>query len=268
MRRMAARSRRPCIGCRRRNRSRRKSASIIRCSSSPIPTPPISPPISTRDRWKCFPTRGLNLRSRKPARPIPCSSSGRVISRPIGIQRLIVRCSTGRSACATRLQRKSAAKADGWGSGGLGRPRGRRLSLPFRGGAAHRRGRFGVPSVIVALAWPGSSVQSFLHGSLPQSFIPGVDDRLIADIGEIGLVAGERENAGLAREHLAPDGEINLLDAVHEAIASCEIFCLDFCPEAFGALPGLLCVGGRRPRNDSNDKCRDYENAHLADPWG
>jgi hypothetical protein len=27
---------------------------------------------------------------------------------------------------------------------------------------------------------------------------------LIADKGEIGLVAGERENAGLAREHLAP----------------------------------------------------------------
>jgi hypothetical protein len=55
---------------------------------------------------------------------------------------------------------------------------------------------------------------------------------------------------------------------VHESIASFEIFCLDFCSEAFGALPGLLCVAGRRSRNDSNDKCRNYENAHLADPWG
>ena len=47
-----ARSRRPCTGCRRRSRGRRKSASTIRCLQSPIRTPAISPPTSIRSRWK------------------------------------------------------------------------------------------------------------------------------------------------------------------------------------------------------------------------
>jgi glutaminyl-tRNA synthetase len=74
--------------------------------------PPISPPISTRNRWRFFPTHGSSLRSPRPIRPIRCSSSAKAISRAIRIQRRIVRSSTERLACATPLPRKLAARAD------------------------------------------------------------------------------------------------------------------------------------------------------------
>ena len=59
----AARSRLPCTGCRPGIRCRQKSASTISCSRTPAPAPRISPPTSTRSRWRCCPTRGLSRRS-------------------------------------------------------------------------------------------------------------------------------------------------------------------------------------------------------------
>ena len=84
-----------------------------------------------------------------------------------------------------------------------------------------------MPSIIIALAGLCGPIQTFLHGSLPQPFVFGVDDGLLAHVSEIRLVAGERKNAGLAPEHLAAQGEIQVLGAVQEPVALLQIFRLD-----------------------------------------
>ena len=49
-----------CIGSRRRTRCRPRCGSTIRYSASPIRMPAISPPISIRNRSKCWPMRASN----------------------------------------------------------------------------------------------------------------------------------------------------------------------------------------------------------------
>ena len=90
--------------------SRRKSASTTSCSPTPRRTPPILPRISTRNPSRFCRMRGSSRRSWKPIRLTQCSSSGRAISCAMPLRRRIARCSTGPSACATPLPRKSAAR--------------------------------------------------------------------------------------------------------------------------------------------------------------
>jgi hypothetical protein len=78
----------------------------------------------------------------------------------------------------------------------------------FGSRAARSGGGFRMPSIIIAFTGPCSPIQAFLYGGLTQALVLGVDDGLVADKGEIGLAAGERENAGLAGEHLATQREI------------------------------------------------------------
>ena len=84
-----------------------------------------------------------------------------------------------------------------------------------------------MPPIIITFAGLCGAFETFLHGRLPQAFVPGVDHGLLADVSEVGLAAGERENAGLAGEHLAAHREIQILGAMQEPVALLQIFRLD-----------------------------------------
>ena len=107
----AARSRRPCTGCRRRSRCRPRSASTISCSQTPVRTPSnfaadlnpqslevltdarVEPAIAESNSTDADAVRAAGLfRARQ------------------GFDARTSRCSTAPSACATRLRRKSAAR--------------------------------------------------------------------------------------------------------------------------------------------------------------
>ena len=120
-----------------------------------------------------------------PIRPRRCSSSGRAISCGMPIDAGSGRCSIGPSACAIRLPRKSAVKTKAvlgaskpWLMAPLSLCRGRCLPTQLFG-------RFRMFPVIVALAGFCGTIEPFLHCRRPQAFVPGVDDGLVADIGQI-----------------------------------------------------------------------------------
>ena len=107
----------------------------------------------------------------------------------------------------------------------------------------YRLGCLGVPTIIVAFPRLRGSIQSFLHRGLAKAFVPGIDDRLIADKRQIGFGAGQRKYSGLSRQHLAAYGKISVLDPMKEFLPLLEIFCLDGSAETLGRV-GLLRARG------------------------
>ena len=114
MRPTAARSRRPCTGCRRRMRCRPKCASTIRCSQSPIRTPRnFVADLNPQSLEVLADARLEPAIAATQCRRARCSSSGRAISvRDRGFRRRTVRSSTAPSVCAIPSPRKSAARPD------------------------------------------------------------------------------------------------------------------------------------------------------------